>query len=92
MAKLNASQIKTALKTVPDWKKKGSTITRTFQFKDFPMAIKFVNAVAKLAEKAWHHPDIDIRWNKVTLTLTTHDAGGLTEKDFKLAKQFDRRA
>ena len=92
MAKLNASQINTALKSVPDWKKKGSTITCTFQFKDFPMAIKFVNAVARLAEKAWHHPDIDIRWNKVTLTLTTHDAGGLTEKDFKLAKQFDRRA
>ena len=92
MAKLNASQIKTALQSVPDWTKKGSTITRTFQFKDFPMAIKFVNAVAKLAEKAWHHPDIDIRWNKVTLTLTTHDAGGLTEKDFKLAKQFDRLA
>ena len=92
MPKLNASQTKTALQTVPDWKKKGSTITRTFQFKDFPMAIAFVNAVAKLAEKAWHHPDIDIRWNKVTLTLTTHDAGGLTEKDFQLAKQFDRLA
>ena len=92
MPKLNASKIKSALRTVRDWKKQGSTITRTFQFKDFPMAIKFVNAVAKLAEKAWHHPDIDIRWNKVTLTLTTHDAGGLTEKDFKLAKQFDRRA
>ena len=92
MPKLNASKIKSALRTVRDWKKQGSTITRTFQFKDFPMAIKFVNAVAKLAEKAWHHPDIDIRWNKVTLNLTTHDAGGLTEKDFKLAKQFDRRA
>ena len=92
MPKLNASQIKTALRTVPAWKKKGSTITRTFQFKDFPKAIKFVNAVARLAEQAWHHPDIDIRWNKVTLTLTTHDAGGLTEKDFKLAKQFDRLA
>jgi len=90
MATLTLSQTKTALQSVPDWKKKDSTITRTFQFKDFPMAIKFVNAVAKLAEKAWHHPDIDIRWNKVTLTLTTHDAGGLTEKDFKLATQFDR--
>ena len=92
MPKLTAAQIKTALQTVPDWKKKSSIITRTFQFKDFPRAIKFVNAVAKLAEKAWHHPDLDIRWNKVTLTLTTHDAGGLTEKDFKLAKQFDRLA
>ena len=91
MNKLSVTQIKTALAAVPDWKKKGSTITRTFQFKDFPAAIKFVNAVAKLAEKAWHHPDIDIRWNKVSLTLTTHDVGGLTERDFKLAKQFDRQ-
>ena len=52
--------------------------------------MKFVNRVAKLAERAGHHPDIDIRWNKVTLALTTHDAGGLTEKDFKLALRFDR--
>ena len=90
MAKLNAAQIKSALATVPDWSKRGKTITRTFVFKDFPAAIKFVNAVAKLAEKAWHHPDIDIRWNKVTLVLTTHDAGGLTEKDFALARKFDQ--
>jgi len=92
MPKLNVIQIKTALKTVPGWKKKGAAITRTCQFKDFPAAIKFVNAVARLAEKEWHHPDFDIRWNKVTLTLTTHDAGGLTEKDFKLAQRFDRLA
>jgi len=90
MAKLNFSQIKIALAGVPDWKKLGKTIRRTFQFKDFVAAVKFVNAVAKLAEKACHHPDIDIRWNKVTLTLTTHSEGGLTKKDFKLAKQFDR--
>ena len=90
MPKLNTAEIKTALKTVPDWKKKGARISRTRQFKDFPAAIRFVNAAARLAEKAWHHPDIDIRWNKVTLTLTSHDAGGLTEKDFKLARQFDR--
>ena len=90
MSKLTAAQIKTALASVPDWKKRGATITRTFVFKDFPAAIKFVNAIAKLAEKAWHHPDIDIRWNKVTLTLTTHDAGGLTERDFDLARKFDR--
>ncbi|MCU0785079.1 MAG: 4a-hydroxytetrahydrobiopterin dehydratase [Verrucomicrobia bacterium] len=90
MAKLKASQIKVALHKVPSWKKRGATIARTFQFKDFVAAITFVNAVAKLAEKAWHHPDIDIRWNKVTLTLSTHGEGGLTEKDFKLARQFDR--
>ncbi len=90
MEKLNAAQIKQALPSVPEWKKKGSTISRTFQFKDFPDAIKFVNAVARRAEKAGHHPDIDIRWNKVTLALSTHDAGGLTQKDFDLAKQMDR--
>ena len=89
MKKLSAPEIKTALALVPDWKKRGVTIARTYQFKDFPAAIKFVNAVAKLAEQAWHHPDIDIRWNKVTLTLTTHDAGGLTKKDFVLARKFD---
>jgi 4a-hydroxytetrahydrobiopterin dehydratase len=89
MKKLSAPEIKTALATVPDWKKQDLTIARTYQFKDFPAAIKFVNAVAKLAEQAWHHPDIDIRWNQVTLALTTHDAGGLTEKDFALARKFD---
>ena len=89
MAKLSLTRIKTALATVPHWKRKGSTISCTYQFKDFPAAIKFVNAVAKIAEQAWHHPDIDIRWNKVTLTLTTHDAGGLTDKDFKLARRLD---
>ena len=91
MAKLTTVQIKRALARLPGWRKTGSTITRTFQFKDFPAAIKFVNAVAKLAEQAWHHPDIDIRWNKVTLTLTTHDAGGLTRKDFTLAREFDQK-
>ena len=90
MSKLKLAQIKTALAATPGWKKKGATITRQFEFKDFPAAIKFVNAVARLAEKAWHHPDIDIRWNKVTLTLTTHDAGGLTNKDFDLAKRYDQ--
>ena len=81
--------IKAALAGTPDWKKKGATIARTYEFKDFVAAIKFVNAIAKLAEQAWHHPDIDIRWNKVTLSLTTHDQGGLTSKDFALAKKFD---
>jgi len=89
MKKFTASQIKTALAGVPDWKKQGIVIARTFQFKDFPAAIRFVDAAAELAEQAWHHPDIDIRWNKVTLTLTTHDAGGLTKQVFVLARKFD---
>ena len=90
MPKLEDAQIVLALATVPDWNRQGDAIARTFQFKDFPAAVKFVDAVAGLAEQAWHHPDIDIRWNKVTLTLTTHDAGGLTQKDFDLARQFDQ--
>jgi 4a-hydroxytetrahydrobiopterin dehydratase len=90
MAKLSAAQIRSRLASLPEWRKRSRSILRTYQFKDFPAAIRFVNAVARLAEKAWHHPDIDIRWNKVSLTLTTHDAGGLTDMDFVLAAKFDR--
>jgi 4a-hydroxytetrahydrobiopterin dehydratase len=71
---------------------RSAIITRTYEFKDFAAAIKFVNAVALQAERAWHHPDIDIRWNRVKLALSTHDAGGLTEKDFALAATFDQLA
>jgi len=92
MPKLTALQIKSALAAVPGWKRKGSAVVRIFQFKDFVVAVRFVNAVAKLAEKAAHHPDIDIRWNKVSLLLTTHDAGGLTGKDFALAAKCDAAA
>lgn len=90
MATLPKSKIQALLQTVPEWRRLTSRIRRQYVFQDFPAAIRFVNAVAKSAEKAWHHPDIDIRWNKVTLTLTTHDAGGLTEKDFDLATHCDR--
>ena len=88
--KLDEPQISLAQDTVPKWRRAGGAISRTFQFEDFPAAMKFVDAVAESAEAAWHHPDIDIRWNKVTLTLTTHDAGGLTRKDFELARAFDQ--
>ncbi|HEY4417123.1 MAG TPA: 4a-hydroxytetrahydrobiopterin dehydratase [Verrucomicrobiae bacterium] len=74
---------------IPAWQRAGEIISRTYQFKDFPAALKFVNAVGQLAEQVQHHPDIDIRWNKVTLALTTHDAGGLTGKDFALARECD---
>lgn len=89
MAKLKAAEIKTALAKLPDWKRSGAVISRTFVFQDFVAAMKFVDAAAALAEAAWHHPDIDIRWNKVTLALTTHSAGGLTKQDFQLARKFD---
>lgn len=87
--KLDEPQIQAALASVPQWPRHGEVIARVFQFKDFPAAMQFVNAVAALAEQAQHHPDIDVRWNKVTLAFTTHDAGGLTEKDFALARQCD---
>lgn len=91
MSKLTAGEIKAALTTVPLWRRTGPAIRRTYEFADFPGALRFVNAVARLAEKANHHPDIDIRWNRVTLALSTHDAGGLTAKDFALARNCDQR-
>ena len=75
------------METVPGWESNGKEIIRTYKFKDFAEAMAFVNKVAGLAEAADHHPDINIRYNKVRLTLSTHSAGGLTEKDFALARQ-----
>ena len=73
------------LASYPEWELRGEELHRTFVLRDFGEAIGFVAQVALAAEKADHHPDIDIRWNKVTLVLTTHDAGGLTVKDTELA-------
>lgn len=92
MGKLSEAEVASKTGSVPDWKRTGAEISRTFQFKDFAGAMRFVNAVANEAEKANHHPDIDIRWNKVKLVLSTHDAGGLTEKDFALAQICDKLA
>jgi len=73
----------------PDWDLEGESITRTFQLRDFKAAMGFVTQVALAAEVADHHPDIDIRWNKVTLVLSTHEAGALTARDTELAAQID---
>ena len=89
MTTLTPAQIETELRAVPCWSQEGQSIARTLQFKDFAAAIAFVNKVATLADEAWHHPDIDVRWNTVRLTLTTHDAGGLTDRDFSLAASID---
>jgi 4a-hydroxytetrahydrobiopterin dehydratase len=75
---------------VPEWSETNGAIQRTVLYKDFKGAMAFVDKVADLAEAADHHPDILIRYNKVTLTLSTHDASGITEKDFNLAEQIDR--
>jgi 4a-hydroxytetrahydrobiopterin dehydratase len=89
MPALTTKQISLHLKTVPAWMKRAQTICRTYKFADFLHSLDFVNRVAKKAQKLNHHPDIDIRYDKVKLTLITHDAGGLTGKDFTLAEQCD---
>jgi 4a-hydroxytetrahydrobiopterin dehydratase len=89
MPALTAKQVSLQLKTVPCWSKRVHTIHRTFKFEGFLKAIAFVNRIARKAQKLNHHPDIDIRFDKVTLKLTTHDEGGITEKDFALARQCD---
>lgn len=72
------------------WTIESSELVKTFSFKDFRGSLGFVNQVGELAERAGHHPDIDIRYNRVRLSLSTHDAGGITAKDFDLAEQTDR--
>ena len=89
MPALTREQISLKLKAIPEWSAKEQILSRTFKFEGFLMSIAFVRRVAKRAEKNRHHPDIDIRYDKVTLSLTTHDKGGLTEKDFTLAEQCD---
>jgi len=89
MALLSAAEITEFLESHPAWSRSGKEITRTFEFPDFVESIGFVAEVAVFSEKANHHPDIDIRWNRVTLRLSTHSEGGLTEKDVGLATRFD---
>ena len=89
MALLNEKQIAAKMKSLKGWKRNGAQIYRNVVKKDFVEAMGFVQSVALLAEKADHHPDIDIRWNTVTLVLSTHSEGGLTQKDFSLAEQIN---
>lgn len=86
---LSDSEIEARLREVPQWRRKGKTITREWTFDDFPGALAFINQIGKLAEAANHHPDIYNSWNRVRLGLTTHDVGGLTDRDFDLAKRID---
>jgi 4a-hydroxytetrahydrobiopterin dehydratase len=82
--------VRTLLSELPSWKLIGDRIERIVQLDGFPQAIEFVNRVAAVAEELNHHPDIDIRWNKVRLVSSTHSAGGLTESDFTLARKIDK--
>jgi len=84
---LSNEELTKALQELHGWSLVEATLRRTFSFRDFVEAMHFVNSVAAMAEAMEHHPDIDIRYNKVSLTLTTHDAGGLTSLDVTLAHQ-----
>jgi len=90
MVALTDQQAQSLLTSMPDWKIDDGELVRTFSFKDFRASLAFVNRVGELAESAGHHPDIDIRYNKVRLALVTHDAGGLTNNDFDLAAKADK--
>ena len=83
---LTQTEIDQKITDIPEWKQEGQTLTRTLEFKDFVEAIAFVDKLVEPAETAGHHPDIAISYNKVTISLTTHDAGGLTQMDFDLAQ------
>ncbi len=87
--KLTEVQIARLLQDHPQWSEAGGVIQRTWQFKDFLHSMRFVQKVADLAEQRGHHPDILVRYDKVTLSLSTHDAGGITRKDFELAALAD---
>jgi 4a-hydroxytetrahydrobiopterin dehydratase len=86
---IKADQLKQRLKKIPEWELEKNHIERTFEFDDFTEAVDFVNSVAEVSEDEEHHPDIDIRYNKVRLILTTHSKGGLTDLDFALAERID---
>jgi 4a-hydroxytetrahydrobiopterin dehydratase len=90
MTPFSEKELTSALTSMREWQLKDGALVRSVTFKDFVTAIAFVNRVAKLAEAAGHHPDIDIRYNKVRLALVTHDAGGITENDVQMAGQIDQ--
>jgi len=87
--RLSDEEIQAALDGLSDWDREGEAVVRTYRLKDFAAATNFVNAVAELAEAARHHPDIDIRYNRVRIALSTHDAGGITRRDVELAEGID---
>jgi 4a-hydroxytetrahydrobiopterin dehydratase len=93
MSKLSKEEVASRLGALAHWRvDESGELARTFEFADFRASMRFVNHVADAAEEAGHHPDIDIRYSKVKLALVTHDAGGLTAKDFDLAAAADKFA
>lgn len=89
---IKADDLKNRLRKIPEWELEKKHIERTFEFDEFSESIDFVNSVAEVSEDEEHHPDIDIRFNKVRLVLSTHSKRGLTELDFSLAERIDTLA
>ena len=89
MQKLTENEIQQALSGLSGWSLEGGELVRQHTFKDFVAAMRFVNQLAELAEQAGHHPDIDIRYNRVRLALVTHDAGGITANDTAMAAKIN---
>ena len=89
---LSDIEIQRGLGTLPGWARRGDALTKTFTLPSFPAAITLVQRVADAAERANHHPDIDIRYTKVTFVLSTHSAGGITQKDIDLAGEIEQLA
>jgi 4a-hydroxytetrahydrobiopterin dehydratase len=92
MALLSGQEVEARLAELDGWQRDGDSIKRQFQFKDFVGSVDFVNRITPLAEEMNHHPDLEISWNKVTVSLSTHSEGGLTENDFQLASKIDGAA
>jgi 4a-hydroxytetrahydrobiopterin dehydratase len=92
MAVLTDAEIQQALATLSGWQLNGTAIQRVFRFPDFKAAMLFVNKVAEAAERANHHPDIDIRYNTITMALVSHDSGGVTQRDVRMAETINKIA
>ncbi len=86
---LSEAEVQQALRDLPGWKRNGKAIDRNFQFENFLKAMEFVNQIAEAAEAVNHHPDILISYNKVTLSLVSHDSGGVTHRDVKMAARIN---
>ena len=89
MTPLSDIEIQRGLGSLPGWARKGDTLQKSYHFATFPDGIAFIGEVAGIAESMAHHPDIDIRYTKVSFALSTHDAGGITTKDLELAKAIE---
>jgi 4a-hydroxytetrahydrobiopterin dehydratase len=87
--KLSDLEIQRALGSLPGWSRRGDTLTKTYTFEKFAEGIAFIGRVAKIADEMDHHPDIDIRYTKILMSLSTHDAGGITQSDLTLAERIE---